>query len=59
MKPKNLMLQKFILTASKVLGKNLIPTATDFECIDKFVKVTDEESAHTARELASNRRSCS
>lgn len=34
------------------LGKNLIPTATDFESIDKFVKVTDEESAHTARELA-------
>jgi cystathionine beta-synthase len=34
------------------LGKNLIPTATDFESIDEFVKVTDEESAHTARELA-------
>jgi cystathionine beta-synthase len=34
------------------LGKNLIPTATDFESIDKFVKVTDEESAHTARQLA-------
>jgi len=34
------------------LGKNLIPTATDFDCIDKFVKVTDEESAHTAREIA-------
>lgn len=34
------------------LGKNLIPTATDFDIIDKFVKVTDEESAHTARELA-------
>lgn len=34
------------------LGKNLIPTATDFEIIDKFVKVSDEESAHTARELA-------
>src|SRR6056297_541036 len=34
------------------LGKNLIPTATDFESIDKFVKVTDEDSAHTARELA-------
>ncbi len=36
------------------LGKNLIPTATDFECIDKFVKVTDERSAHAARELAIN-----
>ncbi len=34
------------------LGKNLIPTATDFDSIDKFMKVTDEESAHTARELA-------
>lgn len=34
------------------LGKNLIPTATDFDIIDKFVKVSDEESAHTARELA-------
>jgi len=34
------------------LGKNLIPTATDFEVIDKFTKVSDEDSAHTARELA-------
>lgn len=34
------------------LGKNLIPTATDFDIIDKFIKVTDEESAHSARELA-------
>ncbi|HEX8577377.1 MAG TPA: cysteine synthase family protein [Flavobacterium sp.] len=33
------------------LGKNLIPSATDFELIDKFIKVTDEESAHAAREL--------
>ncbi len=33
------------------IGKNLIPTATDFESIDKFMKVTDEESAHTAREI--------
>ncbi len=33
------------------LGKNLIPTATDFDVIDKFEKVTDEDSAHTAREL--------
>lgn len=36
------------------LGKNLIPTATDFDIIDKFEKVTDEESAHTAREIALN-----
>ncbi|WP_196894518.1 PLP-dependent cysteine synthase family protein [Aureivirga marina] len=34
------------------LGKNLIPTATDFDVIDKFEKVTDEASAHRARELA-------
>lgn len=34
------------------LGKNLIPSATDFNIIDKFEKVTDESSAHTARELA-------
>jgi cystathionine beta-synthase len=34
------------------LGKNLIPSATNFDVIDKFIKVTDQESAHTARELA-------
>jgi len=34
------------------LGKNLIPSATDFDCIDSFTKVTDEASAHTTRELA-------
>lgn len=34
------------------LGKNLIPTATDFDAIDKFEKVTDEESAHSAREIS-------
>lgn len=34
------------------LGKNLIPTATDFDMIDEFIKVTDEESAHTAREIS-------
>jgi len=34
------------------LGKNLIPTATDFDMIDKFMKVTDEESAHVTREIA-------
>lgn len=34
------------------LGKNLIPTATDFDVIDEFVKVTDEESAHMAREIS-------
>ncbi|WP_271855855.1 PLP-dependent cysteine synthase family protein [Patiriisocius marinus] len=34
------------------LGKNLIPSATDFDVIDSFTKVTDENSAHTAREIA-------
>ena len=34
------------------LGKNLIPSATDFGIIDQFIKVSDESSAHTARELA-------
>ena len=35
------------------LGKNLIPSATDFDKIYRFVKVTDEGSAHSAREIAS------
>ncbi|WP_291869052.1 pyridoxal-phosphate dependent enzyme [Maribacter sp.] len=34
------------------LGKNLIPTATDFSVIDKFIKVTDGESAHMARAIS-------
>ncbi len=34
------------------LGKNLIPSATDFEVIDEFIKVSDEESAHTARDIS-------
>tara|TARA_R110000796_G_scaffold88850_7_gene192126 strand:- start:2163 stop:3203 length:1041 start_codon:yes stop_codon:yes gene_type:complete len=34
------------------LGKNLIPSSTNFDVIDKFIKVTDEESAHTAREIS-------
>ncbi|EPE9919449.1 PLP-dependent cysteine synthase family protein [Flavobacterium psychrophilum] len=34
------------------LGKNLIPSALDFDLIDKFVKVTDEESAHMTRNIA-------
>ncbi len=33
------------------LGKNLIPGSTDFDIIDEFIKVSDEDSAHTAREL--------
>ena len=34
------------------LGKNLIPTATDFDIIDLFEKVNDEQSAHSSREIA-------
>lgn len=34
------------------LGKNLIPSATDFSVIDKFIKVTDKDAAQAARELA-------
>ncbi|WP_240927919.1 PLP-dependent cysteine synthase family protein, partial [Cellulophaga sp. Z1A5H] len=34
------------------LGKNLIPDSIDFDVIDKFIKVTDEESAHSAREIS-------
>lgn len=33
------------------LGKNLIPAATDFSVIDKFIKVSDEDSAHMARQI--------
>ena len=33
------------------LGKNLIPSVTDFKIIDRNVKVTDEDSAHSARQL--------
>jgi cystathionine beta-synthase len=34
------------------LGKNLIPKATDFSVIDRFVKVKDGESAHMARKIS-------
>lgn len=34
------------------MGKNLIPSATKFEYIDRYIKVTDESAALTARELA-------
>ncbi|MFL0087270.1 cysteine synthase family protein [Tenacibaculum maritimum] len=33
------------------LGKNLIPTATDFDIIDVYEKVTDKEAAFKAREI--------
>ncbi len=33
------------------LGKNLIPSVTNFKVIDRFEKVTDEDAAHRAREL--------
>lgn len=34
------------------LGKNLIPGALLFEQIDEFVRVNDENAAHTTREIA-------
>jgi len=34
------------------MGKNLIPAATKFEFIDRFIKVSDEDAAFTARDLA-------
>ena len=34
------------------LGKNLIPTATNFDVIDQFEKVTDESAAHKAKQIA-------
>ncbi len=34
------------------LGKNLIPAATDFSAVDRYIKVTDEESAWTARMIS-------
>lgn len=34
------------------IGKNLIPTAIDFDVIDKYTKVTDEDSAHMTRQIA-------
>ncbi|MBK8557828.1 MAG: cysteine synthase family protein [Lewinellaceae bacterium] len=33
-------------------GKNIIPANVDFELVDRFVKVTDKDSAFKARELA-------
>jgi len=33
-------------------GKNIIPANVDFELVDRFVKVTDKESALRAREIA-------
>tara|TARA_B100001175_G_scaffold156224_1_gene132393 strand:+ start:393 stop:1430 length:1038 start_codon:yes stop_codon:yes gene_type:complete len=36
------------------MGKNIVPSATDFDIIDKFVKVTDSESAHMARNITLN-----
>ena len=34
------------------IGKNLIPTATDFDVIDEFIKVTDKDAALMTRKLA-------
>jgi cystathionine beta-synthase len=33
------------------LGKNLIPTATDFDVIDIYEKISDRDAALTAREI--------
>ena len=33
------------------LGKNLIPSATDFSVIDVYEKVTDKDAAYKAREI--------
>ncbi len=33
------------------LGKNHIPSTTDFELIDEFIKVTDEKSAYMSRKI--------
>ena len=33
-------------------GKNIIPANVDFELINRFVKVTDQDSALRAREIA-------
>lgn len=33
------------------LGKNLIPTATDFDAVDVYEKVSDKEAAQSTREL--------
>lgn len=36
------------------LGKNLIPSSTDFSVIDFFEKVNDEDSAYASREIVFN-----
>ena len=36
------------------LGKSINPSVTDFKIIDKYVKVNDEDSAHSAREIVKN-----
>ncbi|MBR9922972.1 MAG: cysteine synthase family protein [Bacteroidetes bacterium] len=36
----------------EAVGKNIIPANVDFDLVDEFVKVKDDEAAHRARELA-------
>ncbi len=36
------------------LGKNLIPSSTNFSVIDRFIKVTDESSAYMAKKIIKN-----
>jgi len=43
---------KFIPYRIEGLGKNLIPSSTDFDIIDHYEKVTDEESAQKSRFIA-------
>ena len=36
----------------EAVGKNIIPDNVDFDLIDQFVKVKDDEAAHCARDIA-------
>ena len=36
----------------EAVGKNIIPANVNFDLVDEFVKVRDDDSAHRARELA-------
>lgn len=36
----------------EAVGKNIIPSNVNFDIIDKFIKVTDKDAAHTARKIA-------
>lgn len=36
----------------EAVGKNIIPSNVNFDIIDRFIKVTDKDAAHTARKIA-------